>query len=399
MNVLFVYTSEIIAENGGVQRVTKVLADYFEENDINVFYLIKNHSIKNQLKNHYFFPDAQYNNSQLNLNFIKTLVLEKKITVIVNQSALGGMMASLCYEAKKVADVKVLSVIHNSLLGNLDSFTSSNKKIINLIPVSFFSTFLELNFIKKILSLVYVQKYKHRYRKLYEYSDKIILLSDSYFYQFKLFVKEAEKEKVLSINNPCSFRNNYKEVDKKNELLFVGRVNITQKRVDILLDIWHKIFLNFPDWKLNIVGDGEDLNYLKNKAVKLKLERVFFHGYTDPINLYQSAKIFCMTSSFEGFPLVLAEAQNFNLIPILFNSFPSAKDIINTKNGVLIEPYNIDLYVNNLKKLMTNYDENIKRFKPEFQLNKNKFSIQKIGSQWLNLFHELMNKNNPDEAR
>ena len=52
---------------------------------------------------------------------------------------------------------------------------------------------------------------------------------------------------------------------KKNELLFVGRVNITQKRVDILLEIWHKIFLNFPDWELNIVGDGEDLNYLKNR--------------------------------------------------------------------------------------------------------------------------------------
>jgi glycosyltransferase involved in cell wall biosynthesis len=102
-----------------------------------------------------------------------------------------------------------------------------------------------------------------------------------------------------------------------------------------------------------------------------------------------------MTSSFEGFPLVLAEAQNFNVIPILFNSFPSAEDIIvNYKNGILIEPFNTDLYVNNLKKLMTNYDENIESFKSEFQLNKNKFSIHTIGSQWLNLFKELLNKDN-----
>lgn len=395
MNILFVYTSEIIAENGGVQRVTKVLADHFEENKINVFYLSKHKSTNNSYKYHYFLPDDQYNNSQVNLNYIRTLVIEKKINIIINQAALGGTMASLCYEAKKVADVKILSVIHNSLLGNLDSFTSSNKKIFNVIPVSFFSTFLELNFIKKILHTIYIFKYKYKYRKLYEYSDKIILLSDSYFYQFKLFVKDAKAEKVLSIYNPCSFKDIVTEVDKKNELLFVGRVNITQKRVDILLEIWHKIFLNFPDWKLNIVGDGEDLNYLKNKAIKLKLERVFFHGYTNPINLYQSAKIFCMTSSFEGFPLVLAEAQNFNVIPILFNSFPSAEDIIvNYKNGILIEPFNTDLYVNNLKKLMTNYDENIKSFKSEFQLNKNKFSIYTIGSQWLNLFNELLNKDN-----
>ena len=395
MNILFVYTSEIIAENGGVQRVTKVLADHFEENKLNVFYLTKSKSIKNNYKNHYFLPDDQYNNSQVNLNYIRTLVIEKKINIIINQAALGGTMASLCYEAKKVADVKILSVIHNSLLGNLDSFTSSNKKIFNVIPVSFFSTFLELNFIKKILHIIYIFKYKYKYRKLYEHSDKIILLSDSYFYQFKLFVKDAKAEKVLSIYNPCSFKDNVTEVDKKNELLFVGRVNITQKRVDILLEIWHKIFLNFPDWKLNIVGNGPDLDYLKKRANKMNLERVFFHGYKNPINFYQSAKIFCMTSSYEGFGLVLTEAQNFNVIPILFNSFPNAEDIIvNYKNGILIEPFNTDLYVNNLKKLMTNYDENIESFKSEFQLNKNKFSIHTIGSQWLNLFNELLNKDN-----
>lgn len=395
MNILFVYTSEIIAENGGVQRVTKVLTDYFEKNQLNVFYLTKSKSIKSNFKNHYFLPDNQYNNGQANLNYIRTLVLEKKINIIINQAALGGNMASLCYEAKKVADVKILSVIHNSLLGNIDSFTFSNKKIFNVIPVSFFSAFLELNVIKKILHTIYIYKYKYKYSKLYEYSDKIILLSDSYFYQFKLFVKDAKTEKVLSIYNPCSFKDNITEVDKKNELLFVGRVNITQKRVDILLEIWRKIFINFPDWKLNIVGDGEDLDYLKNKAIKSKLERVFFHGYTNPINFYQSAKIFCMTSSYEGFPLVLAEAQNFNVIPILFNSFPSAEDIIvNCKNGILIEPFNTDLYVNNLKNLMTNYNENIESFKSEFQINKNKFSINIIGPQWLNLFNELLNKDN-----
>jgi glycosyltransferase involved in cell wall biosynthesis len=397
MNILFVYTSEIIPENGGVQRVTKVLADHFEENKINIFYLSKHKSTNNSLKNHYFLPDNQNENNQENLNYIRTLVLENKINIIINQAALGGNMGTLCYEAKKVADIKIISVIHNSLLGNLDNFTSLNKKIFNVIPVSLFSTFLELNFFKKLLLIIYIFKYKNKYKKLYNHSDKIILLSDSYFAQFKLFVKNAISEKVISIYNPCGFKNNFVKVEKKNELLFVGRVNITQKRVDILLEIWRKIFLNFPDWKLNIVGDGEDLNYLKNKAIKMKLERVFFLGYKDPINYYKSAKIFCMTSGFEGFPLVLAEAQNFNVIPILFNSFPSAKDIINNKNGILIEPFNIDLYVNNLKNLMINYDTNIKSFKSEFQLNKNKFSIHTIGSQWLSLFNELMAKNKFNE--
>ena len=82
MNILFVYTSQIIAENGGVQRVTKVLADYFKENQLNVFYLTKYKKSKNRLKNHYFFPDNQYNSSQVNLNYIKTLVIEKKLILL-----------------------------------------------------------------------------------------------------------------------------------------------------------------------------------------------------------------------------------------------------------------------------------------------------------------------------
>jgi glycosyltransferase involved in cell wall biosynthesis len=393
MNILFVYTSEIIAENGGVQRVTKVLADYFEKNQLNVFYLIKLKSSKNNYKNHYFLPDDQYNNSQVNLNYIRTLVIEKKINIIINQAALGGTMASLCYEAKKVADVKILSVIHNSLLGNLDNFTSSNKKIFNVIPVSLFSTFLELNFFKKILLTLYVFKYKKKYNRLYDLSDRIILLSDTYFSQFKLFVNNATKEKVLSIYNPCSFNKNTSNIKKENELLFVGRINITQKRVDILLKIWKELFVKFPDWKLNVVGNGPDLDYLKERVNKMNLERVFFVGHQDPESYYKRAKIFCMTSSYEGLPLVLSEAQNYNVFPVLFNSFPSANDIIkNNINGILIKPFDIKSYIKNLENLMLNYEEKSKTFNLELQNNVNRFSINTIGNQWLNLFKKLLDE-------
>jgi len=391
MNILFVYTSQIIANSGGVQKVTSVLSSFFSSKNNKCYYLsLEKTSISHQ-KNHYFLPNEEVN-SDLNKDYIKNIVIKNEINIIINQAALGGMMSELCYSAKEISNVKILSVIHNSLLGNSDSFTNSNKKIFNFIPISLFP-FLNYTFFKKTILSLYILKYKKKYNRLYDLSDRIILLSDNYYSQFKLFVKHSSPDKVLSIYNPCSFDENKSYIKKKNELLFVGRINITQKRLDILLKIWEELFRKFPDWKLNVVGNGPDLDYLKERANKMNLERVFFVGFQDPESYYRTAKILCMTSSYEGLPLVLAEAQNYNVFPILFDSFPSAKDIIkNNINGILIKSFDIKSYIQNLEVLMLNYEDKSKIFNLELQNNVNRFSINTIGAQWLSLFKKILDE-------
>jgi len=391
MNILFVYTSQIIANSGGVQKVTSVLSNFFSSKNNKCYYLSLEKTSISQHKNHYFLPNEEIN-SDINKDYINDVVITNEINIIINQAALGGMMSELCYAVKEIHNVKILSVIHNSLLGNVDSFTNSNKKIFNFIPLSLIP-FLNTNIFKKILLTLYVFKYKKKYNRLYDLSDRIILLSDTYFSQFKLFVNNATKEKVLSIYNPCSFNKNKYDIKKENELLFVGRINITQKRLDILLKIWKELFEKFPDWKLNIIGNGPDLDYLKKRANKMNLERVFFVGYQDPKPYYKRAKIFCMTSSYEGLPLVISEAQNYNVFPILFNSFASAKDIIkNNINGVLIKPFDITSYIDNLQYLIENYDKISDISNLELQNNANRFSINTIGNQWLHLFKKIVDE-------
>jgi glycosyltransferase involved in cell wall biosynthesis len=62
--------------------------------------------------------------------------------------------------------------------------------------------------------------------------------------------------------------------NKKNELLFVGRVDCLYKQVDLLLVIWSKLHIDFPDWELKIVGGGRTLsgrrpgNFLALSAVR-----------------------------------------------------------------------------------------------------------------------------------
>lgn len=394
INVIFVYTSEIIPEDGGVQRVTRVLSDYFNSQNISVCYLSKKKKSKpsKELTNHYFLPNPNLDAIE-NTTFFKELVLKEEIDIIINQAALGGYMATFCNSAKSVRNVKIISVIHNSLLGNVENLTTSNKKIFNKIPLSAFSFILNAKIFKSLLLKIYILKYKKKYINLYNLSDKVVLLSNSYFKELALFVKHATKEKVISIHNPCTVNKplNTSITSKKNELLYVGRVNTSQKRVDLLLKVWQKTHLTFPDWNLNVVGDGDELEALKSFAKKMNLKRITFLGHKDPVPYYETAKILCMTSSFEGFPLVLAEAHNFNVVPILFNSFPSAADIIkDNKNGFLIRPFDVDAYVSKLSELMFNYNKLSTSLYKECQVSATKFSLEKIGEKWLNLFNELM---------
>lgn len=389
MNILFIYTSQIDYEAGGVQRVTLVLSKYFEKKGINSYFLSFEKSNRNKLINQYFFP-TQIVDSEKNILFLKSLVQELRINIIINQAALGGRLSSLCYKIKQDSSVKVISVIHNSLLGNIESFFHSNKKIAGKIPVSLFKIFSG-RYLNKLLKSLYLIKYQKKYRLLYKRSDKVVLLSNSYFDEFKFFVKWASLRKVISIANPCTLNEEFQLGNKQNEILFVGRVNITQKRLDLLIKIWEKLHLKFPEWKLSIVGDGPDLDILKRKAQNLN--NISFEGYQNPIEYYERAKIFCMTSSYEGFPLVLAEAQYYNAFPILFKSFPSAEDIIkNGVNGILIEPFDIDSYAIELEKLMIISTNNYVTNRDILLRNVDRFSIEEIGQKWTNLFKEILNE-------
>lgn len=148
--------------------------------------------------------------------------------------------------------------------------------------------------------------YKKHFKRLQECSDLVVLLSESFKQDLSFFIGELSP-KVFSMPNPIPTKIYKSEptIPKKKILLFVGRMDMQQKRLDFLLQIWSMIHKEHNDWKLVIVGGGKDLNYLKTYASTLHLENVIFEGIQNPIPYYQKASIFCMTPSYEGFGIVL----------------------------------------------------------------------------------------------
>lgn len=104
---------------------------------------------------------------------------------------------------------------------------------------------------------------------------------------------------------------------KENIILTVGRIGTEQKRTDILLESFANCADELPDWKIRLVGSVEDSfqPYIENffeKYPDLK-SRVSFVGLIENksqlMDEYKRAKIFCMTSNFEGgTPNVTGEA-------------------------------------------------------------------------------------------
>ncbi len=147
---------------------------------------------------------------------------------------------------------------------------------------------------------------------------------------------------------------------KKKEIALVGRVELVQKRFDRMLLVWSKIMHQLPDWTLKIYGTGHDVWLAHRLIKKLRLERVEYCGYvTDLGKIYNDSAVVCLTSTFEGWPMVFAEAQNNGCIPIAFDCCAGIHSIIgDNEAGRLIAPYDISAYASALREICK--DENLR---------------------------------------
>ena len=96
-----------------------------------------------------------------------------------------------------------------------------------------------------------------------------------------------------------------------------------------------------------------------------------------------------MTSLYEGFPLVLYEAMNFGVVPVVFNTFQSVQEIITDgKDGYVVEPFKIAEYREKVMELMRNSTQ-WEVLSNNAQLKSRANTIDAIGEIWLNLFDNL----------
>lgn len=184
------------------------------------------------------------------------------------------------------------------------------------------------------------------------YSQKVRRLRNYIYKSFKAVVtltnNDAEKfrrkgVRATVIPNMIPFLPQKKREGHANRIISVGRLH-PQKGYDLLLPALKPVFSKYPNWHMDIYGDGPDRCLLENLRKDLNLQsNVFFKGFCSNIQQeYLKSSFYVMSSRFEGFPMTLLESLACGLPVISFNCPEGPADLLKDKAGYLVEPGQID---------------------------------------------------------
>lgn len=123
-------------------------------------------------------------------------------------------------------------------------------------------------------------------------------------------------------------------------LLWQGRLHEEVKQCRMALDAFALLARDFPDWDLQVAGDGPDRRALARHARGLGLGRriVFTGPSADPEATCGRAQAFCLSSLTEGMPNALLEAMAAGLPCVAFRGCPGMTDIIADGRTGLLAP-------------------------------------------------------------
>ena len=230
------------------------------------------------------------------------------------------------------------------------------------------------------------------YRQIYAHVDAYICLCEAYKQEVEKALHIAPStSKVSAIYNPITVPEHTVVRDKKNQVVFMGRLSRDDKRIDRLLRIWQHVD-HLTDWELCIYGEGPDEQPLREQAKQLQLKHIHFKGFIkDTQKIYDQAAIICLTSAYEGWPLILLEAQTNGVIPIAMNCSKGVETIISQpgQNGFLIPAEDEKRFAKELLKLMQASDSERSQWQEQAIQNAAQYAAPQIIQQWEELFLRL----------
>ena len=174
------------------------------------------------------------------------------------------------------------------------------------------------------------------YKKLYfksieRYADVIITLTP----EAKKLWRKSKRVEVIP--NFTTMTTNQHSNCTNKRIIAVGRLE-REKGFERLIEIWGLVCRKYPDWHLDIYGEGKMYDALITLTNIHKASNVTIHHFTPNISYEYSTSSICATTSyFEGFSLVILEAMKHGVPCVAFDCPFGPRSIINDGYDGLIK--------------------------------------------------------------
>lgn len=245
------------------------------------------------------------------------------------------------------------------------------------------------NYDPSVKQIVPVRLFMPIYRRLYfiaieRNADAVVTLTK----KDKLLWKRAKR--IEAIPNFSTIPVSRCSDCTQKRVIAVGRLD-WEKGFERLIEAWGIVSSRFPDWHLDIYGNGHMYDTLTTMVLTYHANNLTIHNSSPNISQeYSMSSICAVTSYFEGFSLVLLEALKHGLPCVAFDCPFGPGDIIDDgKEGFLVENGDIRLFAERICRLIE--DEDLRKHLSKNAIERAKlFNIEVIMNQWKTLFEDII---------
>lgn len=211
--------------------------------------------------------------------------------------------------------------------------------------------------------------------------------ADGYVFQTKMaqaFYSKAIQTRSIVIPNPIRplARTEERNGNIRKSFVSVGRLDLKQKRQDLMIEAFNLISAKYPDFNLEIYGDGEDETKVKQLAASNN--NIHLMGKTsNVVDAIQNAWATVLSSDFEGIPNALLESMSLGVPSISTDCSPggAAMLIRNKGNGLLTPRGDVKALADAMEYTILHHEETEEMAIVGQEVNE-LYSEDKIGDRW-----------------
>lgn len=219
--------------------------------------------------------------------------------------------------------------------------------------------------------------------------------ADAFVFQTEMakgFYSEKIQNRSYVIPNPIKplLRTEVRNGNIRKSFVAIGRLDLKQKRQDIMISAFNIVSSKYPDYYLEIYGDGEDEEKIRKLAATNP--KILLMGKTDDVvSVLQNAYASVLSSDFEGIPNALLESMSIGLPSISTDCSPGGASMLirNYENGIIVPKGNYVQLAAAMEYMILHPEQAEAMGKRGMEVNQ-LYAEHIISDQWLRIIQKQM---------